>query len=206
MKLDGDVIADVSFTGQGCAISKASASLMTAAVKGKSRAEAEALFDRFHQLVMGQLPESSSIARSLRAFAACRVPAARECASLAWHALHSALAARPVSTEHEPARRWKAHERFDISPTSTTCPRHARRATIDGEMCLFNYRGRSARSATMHAREFRCPTARCATTDVECVWHGARFDCRRARAAAGRGSVAVFRSIETASAGRAARA
>ena len=52
--VEGDVIQDVKFTGHGCAISKASASLMTAAVKGKSRAEAEALFHRFHQLVLGQ--------------------------------------------------------------------------------------------------------------------------------------------------------
>src|SRR5690242_9237367 len=58
VKMDGDTVADVSFKGQGCAISKASASLMTAAVKGKSRAEAEQLFDRFHKLVMGQLPDA----------------------------------------------------------------------------------------------------------------------------------------------------
>src|SRR5829696_8436135 len=58
LKMDGDRIADVSFKGQGCAISKASASLMTTAVKGKTREEAEALFDRFHRLVMGELPES----------------------------------------------------------------------------------------------------------------------------------------------------
>src|SRR6201990_3272125 len=55
MKLDGDAITDVSFKGQGCAISKASASLMTAAVKGKSRADAERLFDQFHRLVKGEL-------------------------------------------------------------------------------------------------------------------------------------------------------
>src|SRR5437762_3347151 len=58
VKLENDAIADVSFKGQGCAISKASASLMTAAVKGKTREEAERLFERFHQLVMGQLPEA----------------------------------------------------------------------------------------------------------------------------------------------------
>src|SRR6266516_6082577 len=57
VKLDGDRVEDISFKGSGCAISKASASLMTAAVKGKSRGEAEALFGRFHALVMGQLPE-----------------------------------------------------------------------------------------------------------------------------------------------------
>src|SRR3954470_51385 len=56
VKMDGDAIADVSFKGQGCAISKASASLMTTIVKGKSRAEAEAIFERFHKLVLGELP------------------------------------------------------------------------------------------------------------------------------------------------------
>jgi len=58
VKLDNDRITDVSFMGTGCAISKASASLMTGAVKGKSRAEAEQIFDRFHRLVTGTLPES----------------------------------------------------------------------------------------------------------------------------------------------------
>src|SRR3954452_19478135 len=57
VKLENDAIADVSFKGQGCAISKASASLMTAAVKGKTRAEAEHIFDQFHKLVLGQLPD-----------------------------------------------------------------------------------------------------------------------------------------------------
>src|SRR5206468_8352853 len=56
VKLDGDTVTDVSFKGQGCAISKASASLMTAAIKGKSRGEAERLFESFHKLVLGQLP------------------------------------------------------------------------------------------------------------------------------------------------------
>src|SRR6476620_1969602 len=58
VKLDGDQVTDVSFLGQGCAISKASASLMTTAVKGKSRAEAERLFEQFHRLVRGELPAS----------------------------------------------------------------------------------------------------------------------------------------------------
>ena len=56
VRLDGDVVGDVSFQGAGCAISKASASLMTGAVKGKSRAEVERLFDRFHRLVTGTPP------------------------------------------------------------------------------------------------------------------------------------------------------
>ena len=105
VKLDHDAIADVSFKGQGCAISKASASLMTSAVKGKTRAEAEDLFDRFHQLVTGTLPESEQLSLgSLRALGGVsRFPLRVKCASLAWHALHSALASteNEVSTEHE---------------------------------------------------------------------------------------------------------
>jgi nitrogen fixation NifU-like protein len=93
VKLEGDTVADVSFKGQGCAISKASASLMTAAVKGKSREEAERLFDRFHKLVMGQLPEAEQTdLGSLRALGGVsKFPLRVKCASLAWHALHSAL-------------------------------------------------------------------------------------------------------------------
>lgn len=94
MKLDGDAITDVSFKGQGCAISKASASLMTAAVKGKSRAEAEQLFDQFHKLVKGELgEEEQKPLGSLRAFAGvAKFPNRVKCASLAWHAMHSAIA------------------------------------------------------------------------------------------------------------------
>jgi nitrogen fixation NifU-like protein len=93
LKLDGEAIADVSFQGQGCAISKASASLMTAAIKGKSRTDAERLFERFHKLVMGQLPESEQgDLGSLRALGGVsKFPLRVKCASLAWHALHSAL-------------------------------------------------------------------------------------------------------------------
>jgi nitrogen fixation protein NifU and related proteins len=107
VKMDGEAIADVSFKGQGCAISKASASLMTTAVKGKSRAEAEALFDRFHKLVLGELPmDDQQSLGSLRALGGVsRFPLRVKCASLAWHALHSALAAQTavaeVSTERE---------------------------------------------------------------------------------------------------------
>lgn len=105
VKLQGDAIADVSFKGQGCAISKASASLMTAAVKGKSRAEAEALFDRFHRLVKGELSEAEQAQLgSLRALGGVsKFPLRVKCASLAWHALHSALdaGANEISTERE---------------------------------------------------------------------------------------------------------
>ena len=103
LKMDGDRIADVSFKGQGCAISKASASMMTAAVKGKSRDEAEVMFTRFHDLVTGKLAEADAKdLGSLRAFGGVsRFPLRVKCASLAWHTLHSALhgEGKTVSTE-----------------------------------------------------------------------------------------------------------
>ena len=103
MKLDGDTIADVSFKGEGCAISKASASLMTAAVKGKTREEAEQIFERFHDLVMGKLDDTEQKSLgSLRAFSGvARFPLRVKCASLAWHAMHSALAgeAKAITTD-----------------------------------------------------------------------------------------------------------
>lgn len=107
VKLDGESIADVSFQGNGCAISKASASLMTAAIRGKTRREAEAVFDRFHRLVLGELPESEQAGLgSLRALGGVsKFPLRVKCASLAWHALRSALAVdtagAEVSTERE---------------------------------------------------------------------------------------------------------
>ena len=105
LTLDGSRIADVAFEGSGCAISKASASLMTAAVKGKSRAEAEELFDRFHRLVKGELSEAEQTKLgSLRALGGVsKFPLRVKCASLAWHALHSALESSEseVSTERE---------------------------------------------------------------------------------------------------------
>jgi nitrogen fixation NifU-like protein len=100
LALDGDVISDVRFAGEGCAISKASASMMTQAVKGRTRAEAEALFDRFHALVLGGPPDPSL--GSLRAFAGvARFPMRVKCASLAWHALRSALHGESGATTEE---------------------------------------------------------------------------------------------------------
>src|SRR5690349_17763442 len=108
VKFDGDRVADIGFQtppGVGCASSKASASLMTVAVKGKTREEAEALFERFRDLVTGKL--DSTGADSLGALRALggvsRFPMRVKCASLAWHALHAALAessAGQVSTEN----------------------------------------------------------------------------------------------------------
>lgn len=94
LKLDGDRVSDVSFQGEGCAISRASASLMTAAVKGKTVAEAEALFTRFRDLVTGRLDpaEAKGSLGSLVALGGvARFPLRVKCASMAWHALHAAL-------------------------------------------------------------------------------------------------------------------
>lgn len=105
LKMDGDKIADVSFQGQGCAISKASASMMTTAVKGKTREEAEVLFEKFHDLVTGKLDEAhQKELGALRAFGGVsKFPLRVKCASLAWHTLKSALdnTAQTVSTEDQ---------------------------------------------------------------------------------------------------------
>ncbi len=101
LRMEADEIADIGFVGKGCAISQASASVMTAAVKGKSRGDADALFVRFHDLVTGRAKADSTLG-SMAAFSGVsRFPIRVKCASLAWHALHSALAGedRPVTTE-----------------------------------------------------------------------------------------------------------
>ena len=102
--LDGDQIADVAFEGSGCAISKASASLMTEAVKGKTVAQAEALFERFHDVVTspGDVPVNTEGLGKLAVFAGVReYPARVKCASLAWHTMKAAVATPDavVSTE-----------------------------------------------------------------------------------------------------------
>jgi nitrogen fixation protein NifU and related proteins len=103
LKMNGDLIEDVSFQGSGCAISKASASLMTSAVKGKSSGEARAIFHQFQQLVTGSLtPEQAKQLGKLVAFAGVsEYPIRVKCASLSWHAMNAALDApnSVVSTE-----------------------------------------------------------------------------------------------------------
>jgi len=93
LKLDGDRISDVSFQGNGCAISRASASLMTTAVKGHTRAEALEMFDGFHRLITGdQASEGAPLPPKLAAFArVSEYPSRVKCAGLAWHALRNAL-------------------------------------------------------------------------------------------------------------------
>ena len=93
VRMKGDVVDDVSFQGAGCAISRASASLMTAAVKGKTRAETAALFERFHQLVTGKLPkdESETLGKLAVFSGVSAFPVRVKCASLSWHTLRAAL-------------------------------------------------------------------------------------------------------------------
>jgi nitrogen fixation NifU-like protein len=103
LDLEDGLVKDVSFVGSGCAISKASASMMTQAVKGKSREEAELLFDEFHRMVTGDLdPESDeNHLGKLRIFAGVlEFPARVKCASLSWHTMHAALEGEDeISTE-----------------------------------------------------------------------------------------------------------
>jgi nitrogen fixation NifU-like protein len=90
---DTGLIEDIKFKGSGCAISKASASMMTSALKGKKIEEAETLFHQFHDLVTGQseVPAGDELGK-LKAFAGVRdYPARVKCASLAWHTLEAAL-------------------------------------------------------------------------------------------------------------------
>ena len=104
LDLKGDSIRDISFQGSGCAISQASASLMTQSVKGKTRAEAARLFDQFHKLVTGQSPANGNRAElgKLAVFSGVsEFPVRVKCAILAWHALHAAMQGKQetVSTE-----------------------------------------------------------------------------------------------------------
>jgi nitrogen fixation NifU-like protein len=104
VKFNDQMIDDISFEGSGCAISKASASMMTSALKGKSRAEAEDLFRQFHTLIT-EGPEGPVRREQLGKLAALggvsEFPARVKCASLAWHTLRSALEGKGevVSTE-----------------------------------------------------------------------------------------------------------
>src|SRR5262249_32273019 len=104
VKLEGDVVKDVAFQGTGCAISTASASLMTESLKGKTRGEAEAMFREFHDLITGKPDEADAEERlgKLAVFAGVReFPVRVKCASLPWHTFHAAVEGeeKTVSTE-----------------------------------------------------------------------------------------------------------
>ncbi|HTQ78381.1 MAG TPA: SUF system NifU family Fe-S cluster assembly protein [Thermoanaerobaculia bacterium] len=116
LKLAGDVIEEIGFEGSGCAISTASASLMTEALTGKTVAAAAALFERFHHLVAtgdpgdhsALAPEESEALGKLAVFSGVReYPMRVKCATLAWHTFKAALAGagEPVTTERGETRR-----------------------------------------------------------------------------------------------------
>ena len=92
VKVEDGVIRDIGFQGSGCAISKASASLMTSTLKGKSEKEADELFERFHRLVTKDEATDPEALGKLAVFSGVReFPARVKCASLAWHTLRAAL-------------------------------------------------------------------------------------------------------------------
>src|SRR5437773_5454436 len=100
--MNGDVLQDISFIGSGCCISKASASLLTESVKGKTRAEAQKMFNQVHELVM--TGEVNGDVGKLAVFAGVhKFPARVKCAILAWHAVMAAMKGdqQPVTTETE---------------------------------------------------------------------------------------------------------
>jgi nitrogen fixation NifU-like protein len=93
VKMDGDIIKDISFEGAGCAISTASASIMTETLKGKSRAEAEELFQTFHDLVTGQKAQldAPELGKLAVFSGVSEFPIRVKCATLSWHTLRAAL-------------------------------------------------------------------------------------------------------------------
>jgi nitrogen fixation NifU-like protein len=100
LDVEGDAIHDIGFQGSGCAISKASASMMTQLVKGKSKTEAAALFEQFHKLVTGTDKKEADLGKLAVFSGVSEFPTRVKCATLAWHTLQAALAGQQaVSTE-----------------------------------------------------------------------------------------------------------
>jgi nitrogen fixation protein NifU and related proteins len=101
LKMDGDRVADASFEGSGCAISTASASLMTESLKGKTRQEALEMLEKFHELLTTDSPVRQELGK-LVVFCGVRdYPARVKCATLAWHTLKSALTGAEETTSTE---------------------------------------------------------------------------------------------------------
>jgi len=101
LDLADDRIRDIAFQGQGCSISKASASMMTVALKGRTRTEAESLFNRFHDMLTGKAHDDKSLGKLAVFSGVSEYPARVKCATLPWHTLRSALGGvgGEVSTE-----------------------------------------------------------------------------------------------------------
>jgi nitrogen fixation NifU-like protein len=93
LRVENDIVQDVSFVGSGCAISTASASLMTESLRGKTRAEALALLDKFHDLLTTDSPVTKDLGKLVVFCGVREYPARVKCATLAWHTLKSALTA-----------------------------------------------------------------------------------------------------------------
>jgi nitrogen fixation NifU-like protein len=94
LSVEGGVIKDISFEGSGCAISKASASMMTSALKGKTETEAGELFENVHRMLTGETngrDMSDKVGKLAILSGVCKFPARVKCASLAWHTVNSAL-------------------------------------------------------------------------------------------------------------------
>lgn len=104
LKLEGDVIRDISFDGSGCAISKSSASMMTVALKGKTRGEAKALFEEIHKMFSrgpGEPFDTEKVGKLATLGGVCEFPSRVKCASLAWHTMLEGLepTGKQVTTE-----------------------------------------------------------------------------------------------------------
>jgi len=104
VKMEGERIKDISFDGSGCAISKASGSMMTAALKGKTREEAKALFEEVHKMLSRQIGEpfdAAKVGKLATLGGVCEFPSRVKCASLAWHTMLESLepTGKQVSTE-----------------------------------------------------------------------------------------------------------
>jgi nitrogen fixation NifU-like protein len=105
LEVEEDVVKDISFQGKGCAISVAAASMMTHAVKGKTRAEADSLFREFHEVVLGNAdtaPTLTKLGHLKEVFSGVhKFPVRVKCASLPWHTMHAALAGEQTTTTED---------------------------------------------------------------------------------------------------------
>ena len=104
VEMEGDIIKDISFDGSGCAISKSSASMMTAALKGKTRDEAKALFEEVHKMLSraaGEPFDTAKVGKLATLGGVCEFPSRIKCASLAWHTMLESLepTGKQVTTE-----------------------------------------------------------------------------------------------------------
>ncbi|HEX4052152.1 MAG TPA: SUF system NifU family Fe-S cluster assembly protein [Steroidobacteraceae bacterium] len=124
LRLQDDRLADVRFEGRGCAISVASASMMSEAVKGRTRQEVQVLYERVHALLTGERPgEAAGLGKLAALGGVAEFPARVKCASLCWHTLHAALeragesvrASAPAQASDPPAAPEPARSRATVS-------------------------------------------------------------------------------------------